>query len=43
MIKVDQSLLDKKYNDGKRFVIVYGSKIISWSKNSIIAHRHRHA
>jgi len=43
MIKVDQSLLDKKYNDGKRFVIVYGDKIISWSKNSIIEHRKRHA
>ena len=43
MIKVDQSLLDKKYNDGKRFVIVYGDKIISWSKNSIIDKRKRHA
>ena len=43
MIKVDQHLLDKKYNDGKRFVIVYGDKIISWSKNSIIGHRKRHA
>lgn len=42
MMNVDQSLLDKKYNDGKRFVIVYGDKIISWSKNSIIGHRQRH-
>ena len=43
MIQVDQHLLDKKYNDGKRFAIVYGDKIISWSKNSIIEHRKRHA
>lgn len=43
MIKVDQSLLDKKYNDGKRFVFVYGDKIISWSKNSIIGNRQKHA
>lgn len=42
MIKVDQCLLDKKYNDGKRFAIVYGDKIISWSKNSIIEHKKRH-
>lgn len=43
MIKVDQCLLDKKYNDGKRFAVVYGDKVISWSKNSIIEHKKRHS
>jgi len=34
MINVDQCLLDKKYNDGKRFVVVQGDKIITWSKRT---------
>jgi len=32
MIKVDQSLLEKKYNDGKRYVVMLDGKPISWMK-----------